>query len=51
MGAEGGIGDYIEKPKGMHWRTFESAMEKIYRAEETLDAHTMLLFDRLRRSS
>jgi hypothetical protein len=23
MGGTGGIGDYIEKPKGMHWRTFE----------------------------
>ena len=51
IGAEGGIDDDFEKPKGMHWRTFESAMEKISRAEKTLDEHTMLLIDRLRRSS
>jgi hypothetical protein len=51
IGAEGGIGDYFEKPKGMHWRTFELTAERIYRAEKTLDEHTMLLIDRLRPSS
>jgi hypothetical protein len=51
IGGEGGIGDYIEKPKGMHRRTFERAMEKVYRAEGIVDAHTALLLDqRMRRS-
>ena len=33
LGANGGVGDYVTKPKGMHWRTFERAMERIDRAE------------------
>jgi hypothetical protein len=33
LGADGGIGDYVTKPRGMHWRTFERAMERIDRAE------------------
>jgi hypothetical protein len=51
IGGEGGIGDYIEKPKGMHWRTFERAMEKVYQAEEIVEAHTALLLDLLMRRS
>jgi hypothetical protein len=39
LGADGGIGDYVTKPKGMHWRTFERAMERIDRAEGIVDAH------------
>jgi hypothetical protein len=29
LGAEGGVGDYIPKPKWMRWRTFERALAKI----------------------
>jgi hypothetical protein len=50
IGGKGGIGDYIEKPKGMHARTFERAMEKAYAAEEIVDAHCDLLLERLRGS-
>jgi Mrr N-terminal domain len=50
IGGEGGIGGYILKPKWMHRRTFERAMEKIYRAEEIVDRHCDLLLERLRRS-
>ena len=50
IGGEGGIGDLIEKPKGMHARTFERAMEKVYAAEEIVDAHCDLLLEWLRRS-
>jgi len=39
LGADGGIGDYVTKPKGMHWRTFERAMERIDRAEGIVDGH------------
>ena len=49
LGDDGGIGDYVRKPKGMHWRTFERAMERIDRAEEIVDGHTVLLLDRLNR--
>jgi hypothetical protein len=45
LGADGGIGDYVTKPKGMHWRTFERAD----RAEDIVDRHTVLLLDRLNR--
>ena len=50
VGGRGGIGSSIAKPKGMHARTFERAMEKIYRAEEIVDAHYDLLLARMRRS-
>jgi hypothetical protein len=49
IGGEGGIGDYILKPKGMHTRTFKRAMQKIYAAEEIVEAHADLLLDRLKR--
>ena len=49
LGADGGIGDYVTKPKGMHWRTFERVMERIDRAEGIVDGHTVLLLDRLNR--
>ena len=50
MGWEPGIlnGEGL-KPKGMHWRTFERAMERIDRAEGIVDGHTVLLLDRLNR--
>jgi hypothetical protein len=50
IGGKGGIGDLIEKPKGMHARTFERALEKVYAAEEVVDRHCDLLIDRLRGS-
>jgi hypothetical protein len=49
IGGRGGIDDYIAKPKGMHARTFERAMERVYGAEEIVEAYTDLLLARLRR--
>jgi hypothetical protein len=49
IGGKGGICDRIEKPKGMHTRTFKLAMEKVYAAEKIVDAHADLLLDRLKR--
>jgi len=46
IGGKGGTGDYIEKPKGMHARTFERPMEKVYAAEEIVDRHCDLLLER-----
>jgi len=51
IGGKGGISDFIRKPKGMHRRTFERAMEKVYEAEEIVDRHSDLLLDRLMRRS
>src|SRR5262249_45813823 len=50
LGAGGGTGDYIPKPKGMHWRTFERAVARIRRAEDIVDMHEALLFGRLEES-
>ena len=50
LGADGGIGDYIPKPKWMRWRTFDRAMARIERAEGVVDAHTALLFDRVKQA-
>ena len=47
LGHDGGIGDYIARPKGMHRRTFERAMARITRAEDIVDMHEALLFGRL----
>jgi hypothetical protein len=49
IGGKGGIYTRIEKPKGMHARTFKRALQRIYAAEEIVDAHSDLLFDRLKR--
>jgi hypothetical protein len=47
IGGKGGIGTVIPRPKGMHARTFERAMERIHAAEEIVDAHAALMLARL----
>jgi hypothetical protein len=49
IGGKGGSGTCVGKPKGMHIRTFKRAMEKIYAAEQIVDAHADLLLDRVKR--
>jgi hypothetical protein len=49
LNAEGGIGDYVRKPKWMRWRTFERMMARIDKAEEVVDAHTLILDRKLDR--
>ena len=49
IGGQGGIGDYILKPKGMHRRTYERAMERVFEAEEVVERYTELILDRLKR--
>ena len=39
LGAEGGIGDYISKPKGMRWATFDREMIKVEKAEAVCEAY------------
>jgi hypothetical protein len=63
-GLQGGriMGALVEKPlkltrpvsclgKGMHWRTFERAMERVNEAEEIVDAHLALPIARMLRRS
>jgi hypothetical protein len=50
LGAKGGIGDFVPKPKWMRWRTYDRAMARIDRAEEAVEAHTALLLDRLKQT-
>lgn len=47
LGATGGIGDFIEKPKGMRWATFDRKMDQLKRIEAVVNAHTWLLLQRL----
>jgi hypothetical protein len=37
LGADGGIGDHIPKPKWMRWRTYDRHLEQIASAEEIID--------------
>jgi hypothetical protein len=48
LGSTGGIGDYIEKPKGMRWATFDRKMDQLEQVEAPVDAHMWLLLQRLR---
>jgi hypothetical protein len=36
---EGGIGDYLPKPKGMRWKTYDRQMARIEADEAIIDAH------------
>jgi hypothetical protein len=41
LGADGGIGDYVPKPKWMRWPTYDRKLEEIFAAEEVVDAHLL----------
>lgn len=43
LGSQGGIGSYVAKPKGMHWRTFERALMRIAQAEDIVQGHAARL--------
>lgn len=49
LGNDDGIGEYIAKPKGMHWATFEREMTRVERAEAAVTAHSWLLIQSLNR--
>jgi hypothetical protein len=51
LGSTAGIGDYIEKPKGMRWATFERSMEQIESAEAVCNAHLARFVQQLTRRS
>ena len=49
LGAEGGIGDYVPKPKWMRWRTYDRKLEEIFAAEEVVGAHLLGFVQKLER--
>ena len=49
LGADGGIGDVVFKPKGMHSVTFNRKMAKVQVAEAICDAHLALSLRRLQK--
>lgn len=49
LGAGGGIGDYVLRPKGMRLATYDAHLERIYRAEEIVDVHCDALLTKLER--
>ena len=38
LGADGGLGDLIDKPKGMRWATFDRKMSQVEAAEAICNA-------------
>ncbi len=51
LGAEGGVGDYVPKPKWMRWPTYDRKVEEIFAAEEVVDAHLRGFVQKLERRS
>ena len=49
LGGEGGIEDYIPKPKWMRWPTYERKLEEVFAAEEVVDAHLTGFIQKLER--
>ena len=49
LGADGGIGDYVSKPKWMRWPTYDRKLEEIFAAEEVVDAHLLGFVQKLER--
>jgi hypothetical protein len=49
LGADGGVGDYVAKPKWMRWRTYDRKLEEIFTAEEVVDTHLLGFVQKLER--
>ena len=49
LGAEGGIGDYVPKPKWMRWATYDRKLAEIAAAEEIVDEHLLRFVQKLDR--
>ena len=47
LGADGGIGDYVPRPKGMRFATYDEHLRRIWQAEDLVEAHCDLLFSKL----
>jgi hypothetical protein len=51
LGADGGIGDYVAKPKWMRIKTYDRKLEEIWQAEGVVDAHLAALLGKLHHSA
>lgn len=52
LGAEIGLGDWIgPKPKGMHWKTFETISARIHAAEAEVYDDMLVLLNRMKRTT
>jgi hypothetical protein len=49
LGATGGIGDHVPKPKWMRWPTYERKLEEVFAAEEVVDAYLGAALDKIKR--
>ena len=49
LGSDGGIGDFISKPKWMRWPTYDRKLEEVADAEEVVDAYLMAFVHKLDR--
>ena len=49
LGADGGIGDYVPKPKWMRWPTYDRKLDEIAAAEGVVDALLLGFVQKLER--
>ncbi len=49
IGADGGIGDYVPKPRWMRMKTYDRKLEEIWQAEGVVDAHLAVFLGKLNR--
>ena len=49
LGGEGGIGDYIPKPKWMRLRTYDRKLNEVFAAEEIVNGHLLAFIQKLER--
>jgi hypothetical protein len=49
LGADGGIGDHVPKPKWMRWPTYDRKLEEVSAAEGVVDAHLSFFVAKLNR--
>lgn len=49
LGADGGIGDYVPKPKWMRMRTYDRKLNEIWDAEGVVDGHLAVFVGKLNR--
>ena len=49
LGAGGGIGDVVPRPKGMHLSTYDRHLDRIWRVEDVVEAHGQALLAKLQR--
>jgi len=49
LGANGGIGDYVPKPKWMRLRTYDQKLNEVFAAERVVNGHMLMFVQKLNR--